>query len=222
MQAMQKFLQKLDKAIERVHKIEGTIERHKKQADKKLTELKKHNWSENPMDHSGDGDYEAYWLACEYQDKLSDMENSQKNLIKAQETAKNWKAKYNKQLELERHYQFEIPEVFKTLKDILVENWTKFDVEEQEHYYKKYKELGYKTFIQRYSRNRWDYLRSHNEQDFREENEKATNNGRYAGFGAADLVCIKQTESDSQRDLCISRPVPKLRAGDLAHARIRQ
>lgn len=168
--------EKLDKAIERVHKIEGTIERHKKQADKKLTELKKHNWSDNPMDHSGTGNHEAYWLACEYQDKLSDMKNSQKNLIKAQEIAKNWEDKYNKQLELERHYQFEMPEAFKTLKDILVENWTKFDVEEQEHYYKKYKELGYKTFIQRYSRNRWDYLRSHNEQDFREENEKAAEN----------------------------------------------
>jgi hypothetical protein len=104
------------------------------------------------------------------------MKNSQKNLIKAQEIAKNWEDKYNKQLELERHYQFEIPEAFKTLKDILVENWTKFDLEEQKHYYKKYKELGYKTFIQRYSRSRWDYLRSHNEQDFREENEKAAEN----------------------------------------------
>jgi hypothetical protein len=168
--------EKLDKAIERVHKIEGTIERHKKQADKKLTELKKHNWSENPMDHSGTGNHEAYWLACEYQDKLSDMKNSQKNLIKAQEIAKNWDDKYNKQLELERHYQFEMPEAFKTLKDILVDNWTKFDLEEQEQYYKKYKELGYRVFIQRYSRNRWDYLRSHNEQSFREDNEKAAEN----------------------------------------------
>lgn len=161
--------EKMDKAIEKVHKIEGTIERHKQQAAKKLAVLKKNGWSENPMKNEN---YTAYWRACEYHDKLEDIKNSQKNLIKAQETVKNWEAKYKKQLKLENSYQFEIPEAFKVLKSQLVENWTKFDLEEQAQYRKEYKELGYEKFSELYSYNRWEYLRSNKEADFRKENDK--------------------------------------------------
>ena len=176
--------ERLNKSEANVEKIKKTIERHKQQAEKKLAVINKNKWTLDRYQYVGGGttpNEDAYWAICEYEGKLSDVTSAEKKLAEAMKIRDNWKAKLERQLELENKIQNEIPEVFKQVKADLVEAWVSWDIREREYMFTRNKELrdlfGYdwEDFNQRwremYSYNKEESLR-HTDAEFRKMEEE--------------------------------------------------
>lgn len=128
----QELRERLEKAEATVEKRKLTIERHKKAAEKKLQQIKAKGWEpdralyQNKWDNES---WEAYWAVCEYEQKLEDIKGATDKLAEAEEIAANWRAKLEKQVELEDKIAHEMPEIFRQLRDELAKSWTEYDME---------------------------------------------------------------------------------------------
>lgn len=128
----QELRERLEKAEATVEKRKLTIERHKKAAEKKLQQIKAKGWEpdralyQNRRDNES---WEAYWAICEYEQKLEDIKGATDKLAEAEEIAANWRAKLEKQVELEDKIAHEMPEIFRQLRDELAKSWTEYDME---------------------------------------------------------------------------------------------
>ena len=98
--------EKISNAEEKVNKIKNTIERHNKQAEKKLTAIKNNNWNENDKYCMEGTEYynDSYWAICEYQNKLEDIENANKKLSDAEVILSNWIEKYKNDIDESAFY----------------------------------------------------------------------------------------------------------------------
>lgn len=124
--------EKLAKAQEKVEKIKKTIERHYAGAEKKKAIIEKNGWEMDRYLYR-DGEHEdAYWTICEYENKISDAHSAEKKLKEAEQVVQNWQDKLDRQLEVERKLQTEIPEAFREAKEYLVANWVTCDIAERE------------------------------------------------------------------------------------------
>lgn len=162
--------ERLEKALETVSKKEATIERHKKQAEKKLQILKENGWDRGTaFDYRGNND--AYWAICEYNHKLEDIKGAEDKLKEAQEIANNWKDKLDKQIQKELILAREVPEAFKQAREALVESWVAQDIREREVMLQKKRELEYKEFRKLYRYTEEESLK-HTDEEFRKIEER--------------------------------------------------
>ena len=173
--------ERLRKAEENVAKIQKTIERHEAQAAKKLAVLEQNGWEANRYLYNDGQHDDAYWAVCEYENKLSDIKSAEKKLEEAERIRDNWKAKLDRQMELEKTIQTQIPEVFKRVRDELADRWTAWDIREREVMRQRKRELNdecgndwrkfNKLWRDMYSYNREDSL-NHTDEEFRKIEEK--------------------------------------------------
>ena len=139
--------ERLEKAQAKVEKCKATIERHKKQAEKKIQTIKANGWDpEDKWAYAKSQNHDAYWAICEYENKLDDIVGAEHKLEEAEQIALNWQAKLDKQVEVELTIAKEVPEAFKQARAELVEQWVAFDIEERERMLKLKKELSYEKF----------------------------------------------------------------------------
>jgi hypothetical protein len=94
-----KLKESIVKAEEKVAKCKGTIVRHEKALEKKLTKVAKHgvtleNLAEKRDEFRGT---EINWELYEVESKLSDIKGATKKLKEAEEVLSNWKAKLDKE-----------------------------------------------------------------------------------------------------------------------------
>lgn len=141
--------EKLTTAEAKVEKIKNTIERHKKQAEKKLQIIHKNNWNEKDK-FSYRSNNEAYWTICEYENKLDDIKLAERKLKDAEIVITHWSKKLNKQLKLETVYEKEMPEIFKQCQVEFAEEWTKADIKTREYVKKCKQEMEYKEFRKKF------------------------------------------------------------------------
>ena len=130
--------ERLNKAEENVEKARKTIARHYAQAEKKKAVIDSNGWVLDRWRYCGGGEEpnnDAYWTICEYEGKLSDAEGAKKKLAEAERIRDNWKAKLERQLELESKIQNDIPEVFKQVKADLAVEWVKQDIRDRDRMY---------------------------------------------------------------------------------------
>lgn len=163
--------EKLEAAEAKVTKIEGTIERHKKQADKKLQNIKNNGWELDRYQYAGGNNYDAYWAICEYENKLEDIQSAERKLQDAKIVVNNWKEKLEKQLKFEMTYENEMPEIFKQCKEDLSNEWTTADLKAKAVMLKKRQELSYKEFREIYKYSREQELNK-TESEFKKANER--------------------------------------------------
>ena len=176
--------ERLNKSEDNVEKVKKTIERHKKQAEKKLAIITSNGWTLDRWQYAGGGatpNDDAYWTICEYEGKLSDIKGAEKKLEEAERIRDNWKAKLDRQMELEKTIQTQIPEVFKKVRDELADRWTAWDIREREVMRQRKRELNdecgndwrkfNKLWRDMYSYNREDSL-NHTDEEFRKIEEK--------------------------------------------------
>lgn len=144
--------EKLAAAEQKVEKITATIERHKAQAEKKLTVIKTNGWDEsNKYAYTGTSmNHDAYWAICEYENKLDNIKGAGHKLQDALAVIENWKAKLEKQLNLEHTVAMEMPEIFRQCRDELAEEWTVYDIRCRAQMLKQRKELSYEEFRKLY------------------------------------------------------------------------
>lgn len=160
--------EKLQKSEDNVEKIKKTIARHFAQADKKKAIILENGWTFDRWQYVGGGptpNEDAYWTICDYEGKISDAESAKKKLVEAERIRDNWKSKLDRQLELEATIQTEIPEIFKKVRDELIETWTEWDILEREKMYKLEKEYRDKYPEYRDFRDAWYKLYSYSKQE---------------------------------------------------------
>lgn len=163
--------ERLTKAQEKVEKCKATIERHKKQADKKLQLIKERGLELDRYKYSTGNNMDAYWLICEYEDKLDDIEGAEGKLVDAEQIVKNWQDKLDRQIKLELTLANEVPEAFKQARAELIEEWVAGDIRAREVMLQKKKELSYKEFRKLYKYTIEESLK-HTDEEFRQIEER--------------------------------------------------
>lgn len=164
--------EKLDKALANVEKRKATIEKHKALAEKKLKKLEDNGWKAGLEDTSlFRGNYEALTAISDYKWKLEDIKGATEKLEEAEEIAKNWEARYNKQLDTELKIATEVPEAFKEARAKLVESWVAFDIVSRDRMLEKRRELEYKEFRKLYKYSEEESLK-HTDEEFRKIEER--------------------------------------------------
>lgn len=169
--------EKLAAAEAKVDKITATIERHKAQAEKKLVVIKSNNWDENDkyryVSRGAQPNNDAYWTICEYEGKLDDIKGVERKLKDAQAVVENWKAKLEKQLDLELTIAREMPEIFRQCQQELAAEWAAYDVRCRDNMLKQRKELSYEEFRKLYKYSQEYALEKTDEEFFKMELREA-------------------------------------------------
>lgn len=158
--------EKANKAAEKVVKIQGTIERHKKAAEKKAAEITAKGWNlTDKWQKQGTGEHnDCYWTLCDYEHKVEAIESAGKKLKEAQKIAENWNQKLRDQLKKENMIATEMPEIFRQCQQELADEWTAYDIKAREKMIEKKRELEYKEFRELYSYSQEEGLNRDDEQ----------------------------------------------------------
>ena len=158
---IEELREKTEKAREAVTKAENTIERHQKQAEKKLSVIKEHGWDpEDRYCRQGTPEHnDAYWAICEYRSKLEDIKNATNKLEDKKRILAGWEEKLMHAKRTEILFSEKVPEAFKDLEANLVSAWDEGDKYRREYLNKQYEELGYKDFIKKHRYSGYEFLR---------------------------------------------------------------
>lgn len=113
---------RIKKAEEKKVKLNGTLERHQKQLEKKAKvlidkEIDPKNCDR--YDYAGGINSEIYWAICDYDSKSEDIKNNEKKIAEVETTLKSLKEQLENQLAKENEVENSIPEVLNTF----LENW---------------------------------------------------------------------------------------------------
>ena len=150
---------KLTTLTERIEKAEATIAKKTATIEKKVASIAKktakledlgykyENYFEN-RDFSND---EAYDLAYSIRWFEEDIERLGKEIAEKKETLEKYRLQMAGELEKESIFLKEIPEAFKSYQDELVERWDEWDKRHRDEMKKKYNELGYRGFFDKYT-----------------------------------------------------------------------
>ena len=150
---------KLTTLTERIEKADATIAKKTTTIEKKIASISKKTEKLEAMgykyetyfearDFSND---EAYDLAYSIRWFKEDIERLEKEIEEKKETLEKYRKQMAGELERESVFLKEIPEAFKSYQDELVNRWDEWDKAHREDMKKKYDELGYRGFFDRYS-----------------------------------------------------------------------
>ena len=161
--------EKVIAAKEKITKIENTLAKHEVAAQKKKAAIEAKGYSFDRYDYTGNSNSEAYWMICEYDDKLEAIKETNKKLADAKVVAANWVSKLANAKAFENKLTTELPEIFRTCKEELANEWTTSDLKAKECMLNKKKELDYKEFraMYKYTQEQ-DLMRT--EKEFRNKN----------------------------------------------------
>lgn len=163
--------ERLEKAQAKVEKCKATIERHKKQAEKKLQKIRESGWDETDKFRYAQGNnHDAYWAICEFDNKLDDIIRAEHKLRDAEQIVKNWQEKLDKQVTMEIKLANEVPEAFKEARADLVERWVEGDIRARDRMLAKKKELSYEEFRKIWTFTQEEDLK-HTDEEFRKMEE---------------------------------------------------
>ena len=112
---------RIQKATEKIEKINGTLIRHNTQLTKKAKALTDRGIDLNNYNRytQNSNDHDNYWELSEYESKLEDIANNNKKLAEASNTLTKLTEQLNNQLAKEESTNNLIPEVL----NIFLENW---------------------------------------------------------------------------------------------------
>lgn len=171
--------ERLNKAQEKLAKKEALVKKYEAKAEKIRKQIIAKGWSleagryqkhENGSPKTEEAN-ECYWTFCD----LDDAEEGIKNTIKAIEEQKRIVAKWADKVETARKQEKvidrEYPKEFKELRNNLVAEWTRYDIERKARLRKAYEELEYKEFIKKYKYAGYAHMHTSDE-DFRKANER--------------------------------------------------
>lgn len=163
--------EKITAAEQALTKAEATVDRHKKQAEKKLQIIACNGWTvEKQRDYADSGNMTAFWATVEYQQKLEDIKNAQNKVTERQRILHNWREKYNDAIHNETEIN-NIPEVFKKVAENLVENWDKSDNELKAQIIEYMKLHTYAQAVKKYSGSAL-MIRHKTKEEIHRENER--------------------------------------------------
>lgn len=172
--------ERIEKAQDKISKKEGTIQKKLKSIEKKSTYLKTvhgiEDWkSYNKRDRSDKTEEifsDIYWTICDLEGYEDDIIRLNHQIEETKKTIQKYEGQLAGEIEKESIFLKEIPDCMKQLQKELVQEWDRSDMERQQFYMKKIKELGYSEFVRTYSHTAYDLIykdekqiHSSNEQD---------------------------------------------------------
>lgn len=152
--------EKLTKANEVVDKRVTTIANQEAKAAKILTQIRAKGWDEtNPWCmQDTEVHHDCYWLICDYNRAVESVKDSNKKLQDLQRIAQGWSDKLQKQADLETTIATRMPEVFRTLRDQLAQEWTGYEIDERERMTSDRHTMDYREFNKKWSYSRREEL----------------------------------------------------------------
>lgn len=152
---------RIEKAKAKIEKKSGTIVKRNAQIEKKVALLKAEGIADpltaDPWDHRTT---DAYWTLCDIRDHLESIERLEKEIAATKETLAKYEAQLTGEIAKEEILLNEIPEIFNSLRDELVVEWDRWDLERQEHLYNEYRKLGYTEFFKKgHTRADYEFIR---------------------------------------------------------------
>lgn len=110
---------RIKKAEEKKVKLNGTLERHQKQLEKKAKVLIDKGIDPNNCDRYDHRQTQIYWDICDYDSKLEDIKSNERKIEEVNKTLETLKEQLKNQLAKENETESLIPEVL----NIFLENW---------------------------------------------------------------------------------------------------
>lgn len=148
--------ERIEKATLKIEKKENTIVKKNAQIEKKYQALKKLG-VEDPENHdrydfeNHVNYHEIYWTYCDIGSLKEDIKRGYKEIEATKKTLEKYEAQLAGEIEKESIFLTEIPDIFKTLIDDLVETWDAWDKDRRERLHKAYDDLGYKAFMKHHT-----------------------------------------------------------------------
>lgn len=141
---------RIEKAEERVTKKQNTIEKKIALIAKKESKLNSVNGNDR------------FWLECDIEHLKEDIERLGKEIEETKKQIEKYNAQMSGAEEQEKMLK-ELPELFNSLREELVNRWDAYDKDHRDFLIMQYKMLGYSAFIKRY------HYTGYNEKDFTDE-----------------------------------------------------
>jgi hypothetical protein len=151
--------ERIEKAELKVSKKQNTITKKQTSIEKKSSTLLKKfgiTYDESTTLHTNELEamglnreeaWEAYWLQCDIDTLIDDINRLTKEIPEIQKTIEKYQGQIAGEIAKESIFIKEVPEVMKKLEEQLVAEWDRWDIERRERLSKVYKEVGYKVFM---------------------------------------------------------------------------
>ena len=146
--------ERIEKATQKIEKKQNTIVKKTAQIEKKYQALRKIG-VEDPEKHDreefrGSEKWDdIYWIYCDIDSLKDDIKRGGKEIEATKKTLEKYEAQLAGEIKKESIFLTEIPEIFKSLIDELVETWDAWDKKRRERTRKAYKDYGHKEFYKR-------------------------------------------------------------------------
>ena len=156
---IQTLKERMEKLQTKINKKHGTIEKKQKSVLKKSSMLfQKYGVTYNEqirlttdkfkqLGLSKEEAWDAYWLQCDIDSLMDDLERLPKEISEMQKTMEKYEGQLAGEIEKESMFITEVPEILKQMEVQLVAEWDRWDHERQERLQKKYDEVGYTAFF---------------------------------------------------------------------------
>lgn len=155
---------RIEKAKAKIEKKQGTIVKKTAQIEKKYVALEKLGVEDprtkNKTDFRGSANFDdIYWTYCDIEHLQADIIRGGKEIEETEQTLAKYEAQLTGEIAKEEILLNEIPEIFNSLRDELVAEWDRWDLERRADVKKAYRELGYKEFIKKgYTRADYEFM----------------------------------------------------------------
>lgn len=159
--------ERIAKATEKIEKKQGTISKKKALIAKKQSAVE--------MMKASDGKYtedNIYWTECDIKYLKADVERLEKEIPEILKTIEKYEKQLAGEIEKEALITKVMPEVFRTLKDTLVEKWDAFDLERKAFFRKESETLGYRDFVRKYKYSAYELAWHTTDEEIHKKNEK--------------------------------------------------
>lgn len=172
--------ERIEKAEERIEKKKNTIAKKNKSIEKKsgmllkkhgLTEWKTFNRNTDRNKYSETDFNEIWWTVSDIEMYIDDIQRLNTEIKEIENTLEKYKAQMSGELERENIFNSIIPECMKELEKELISEWDKWDLKRKDFLKEKYKEIGYKGFLEKYHHSDYEFMKK-SDSDIHDRNVK--------------------------------------------------
>lgn len=150
--------ERIEKAAAKIERKENTIIKKTAQIEKKKATLANLGYPEITRnqyyeihDELGEKVHDIYWTICDIENLEDDIIRGRKEIEETKKTIGKYEAQLAGEIERESILLKDIPEVFKTLQDELVDEWDAWDKVRRDELKKEYSELRYTAFMRKHT-----------------------------------------------------------------------
>lgn len=158
---------KIETLTERIQKAEEKITKKQNTITKKLGWIAK---AEASLDSLSEQDRK--WKEWDISSWKEDIDRIQKEISETKKTIENYRKQLSGEIERQKSWVSEVPEVLKSFQTQLVEKWDAQDIRRRDRIRKACHELPYEELKQTYNWRDRDWARSTTDEQIHESNEK--------------------------------------------------